>query len=102
MESIARGVPAVTSNLSGFGDFVVHNIANPEEKGILVIDKVKNTFHESAQQLANELLHFVKQNRRERVEMRNKAEAASVTFDWDSLTSYYDKAYLLAIQRGST
>jgi len=101
LESIARGVPAVTSNLSGFGDFVVHNVANPEEKGIIVIDKVKSTFHESAQQLANELLKFVKQSRRERVEMRNKAEAASVSFDWDILTKYYDKAYLLSIQRGN-
>lgn len=101
LESIARGVPAVTSNLSGFGDFVVQNINNPEEKGIVIIDKVKNTFHESAQELADELLKFVKQNRRERVEMRNKSEAASVSFDWDLLTKYYDKAYLLSIQRGS-
>lgn len=100
LESIARGVPAVTSNLSGFGDFVIHNIANPEEKGIMVIDKVKNTFHESAQQLADEMFRFVKQSRRERVEMRNKSEAASVSFDWDTLTKYYDKAYLLSIQRG--
>jgi len=100
LESIARGVPAVTSNLSGFGDFVTHNIANPEEKGIIIIDKVNNTFHESAQQLANEMLKFVKQNRRERVEMRNKSEAASVSFDWESLTKHYDKAYLLSIERG--
>jgi glycogen(starch) synthase len=101
LESIARGVPAVTSNLSGFGDFVVQNIANPEEKGIAVVDMVKNTFHESAKELADELFKFVKQSRRERIEMRNKSEAASVIFDWDSLTKYYDKAYLLSIQRGS-
>jgi glycogen(starch) synthase len=101
LESIARGVPAVTSNLSGFGDFVMHNIQSPKEKGIIVIDKVKNTFHESAQQLAIELLKFVKQSRRERVEMRNRAEAASVNFDWDILTKYYDKAYLLSIERGN-
>ncbi len=100
LESIARGVPAVTSNLSGFGDFVEHNISNPEEKGIIIIDKVKSTFDESAQQLADELFKFVKQSRRERVEMRNKSEAASVSFDWDILTKYYDKAYLLSIQRG--
>lgn len=101
LESIARGVPAVTSNLSGFGDFVIQNISNPDEKGMVVIDKIKNTFDESAQELAEELFKFVKQNRRERVEMRNRSEAASVSFDWDSLTKYYDKAYLLSIQRGS-
>jgi glycogen(starch) synthase len=100
LESIARGVPAVTSNLSGFGDFVLNNISNPEEKGIIVVDKVKSTFHESAQYLAKEMLKFVKQSRRERVEMRNRAESASVNFDWESLTKYYYKAYLLAINRG--
>ena len=101
LESIARGVPAVTSNLSGFGDFVLQNINNPEEKGILVIDKVKNTFHESAQQLADAMFKFVKQSRRERVEMRNKSEASSVSFDWNLLVKYYDKAYFLSIQRGA-
>ncbi|MCK5705070.1 MAG: glycosyltransferase, partial [Cyclobacteriaceae bacterium] len=101
LESIARGVPAVTSNLSGFGDFVLQNINNPEEKGILVIDKVKNTFHESAQQLADAMFKFVKQSRRERVEMRNKSEASSVSFDWNILVKYYDKAYFMSIQRGA-
>ena len=48
------------------------------------------------------MFRFVKQSRRERVEVRNKAEAASVNFDWESLTKFYDKAYLLAIQRGET
>lgn len=100
LESIARGVPAVTSNLSGFGDFVLQNVTNPEEKGILIIDKIKNTFHESAQQLADMMFKFVKHNRRERVEARNKSEAASVSFGWNSLVKYYDKAYLLSIQRG--
>jgi len=101
LESIARGVPAITSNLSGFGDYVINNISNSEEKGIIIIDKVKNTFHESAQQLADELLKLVKQTLRERVEFRNKSEAASMGFDWKYLVKYYDKAYLLSIQRGS-
>jgi len=100
LESIARGVPAVTSNLSGFGDFVLKNIQNPREKGIVVIDKVKKTFHESAQELAEEMLYFVKQNIRDRVDLRNKAERASVSFDWNILVKNYYKAYLLSIKRG--
>jgi hypothetical protein len=46
------------------------------------------------------MLKFVKHSRRERVEMRNKAESSSINFDWESLTKYYHKAYLLAIARG--
>ncbi len=99
LECIARGIPAITSNLAGFGDYVVNHLSNAEDKGIFVIDKINKTFDESANQLASQLLSFVKKTRRERVEMRNKSESASVNFDWEILTKYYDKAYLLAIQR---
>ncbi len=99
LESIARGVPAITSNLSGFGDFVLHNIVNPQEKGIFVVDMIKNTFNDSAQQLAGELLRFVKLDLRHRVEMRNRAEATSLHFDWKTLTKHYYKSFALALQR---
>ena len=99
LESIARGVPAVTSNLSGFGDYVLKTMAQPEEKGIFVVDKIYKTFDESAQQLADLLFRFVKLDRRGRIEMRNKAEAASVNFDWKILNKYYEKAYTVALER---
>jgi glycogen(starch) synthase len=99
LESIARGVPAVTSNLSGFGDYVHKTINQPSEKGIFLIDKIYKTFDESAQQLANLMFEFVKLDRRERIEMRNKAEAVSVNFDWKILNKYYEKAYSIALER---
>ena len=99
LESIARGVPAITSNLSGFGDFVLHNIVNPQEKGIFVVDMIKNTFNDSARQLADEILRFVKLDLRHRVEMRNRAEATSLHFDWKTLTKHYYKSFALALQR---
>lgn len=99
LESIARGVPAVTSNLSGFGDYVHNTISQPSEKGIFLIDKIFKTFDESAQQLANLMFEFVKLDRRERIEMRNKAEAVSVNFDWKILNKYYEKAYTVALER---
>lgn len=99
MECMARGVPAVTSNLAGFGDYVLNNINHPEERGIFVVDKSNKSFDEAANQLANKMLSIVKMTRRERVELRNRSEAASVDFDWTYLTKYYDKAYHLAINR---
>ncbi len=99
LESIARGIPAVTSNLSGFGDYVLNTMSQPDEKGIFVIDKTYKTFDESAQQLADLLFEFVKLDRRERIEMRNKAESASVNFDWKILNKYYEKAYMVALER---
>ena len=99
MECMARGVPAVTSNLAGFGDYVLNTVSHPDERGIFVVDKANKSFDEAANQLANKMLSMVKMTRRERVELRNRSEAASVDFDWTYLTKHYDKAYHLAINR---
>jgi len=93
LESLASGIPAVTSNLSGFGDYVVKHINNHKDKGIFVVDKANQNFDQSAGQLANTLYNFVKQDRRERVEMRNRAEASSLYFDWEYLIKYYYQSY---------
>lgn len=47
--------------------------------------------------MANQLLHFVKLNRRERINQRNKTERASVSFDWSELTKHYNQAYSMAL-----
>lgn len=98
LESLASGIPAVTSNLSGFGDYVVKQISNHKAKGIYVIDKINQNYDQSAQQLANYLYEFVRFELRERIEMRNRAEATSVVFDWQYLGKYYHAAYLSALQ----
>ena len=98
LESIASGVPTVTSDLSGFGDYVIDNIPNNEEKGIYVVNRRTQSFNDAAEQLANQLFDFVQQSRRERIAQRNRAENASEHFDWQNLGIYYDKAYRLAYQ----
>jgi glycogen(starch) synthase len=99
LESIARGVPAVTSNLSGFGDYVLKTIPNADEKGLFVIDKINRTFDQSAQQLANLLFEFVQKDRRERVDLRYRSEQQAINFDWEQLNKYYERAYNLSLQR---
>lgn len=99
LECMASGVPSVTSDLAGFGDFVKRNIEDHNEKGIMVIERAKKTFQISANQLADVLFKFVKQDRRERIMQRNNTENYSTMFSWSELISYYMEAYSLASQR---
>lgn len=99
LESIASGVPAVTSNLSGFGDYVEKNIPDWQERGIYLLDRKNQGFDEAANQLANQLFSFVQLNRRERITQRNRVESSSEFFDWKHLTSYYQEAYDIALER---
>jgi len=99
LECLASGLPSVTSNLAGFGDYVVKNIPDHEEKGMYIIDRTDGNFHHSAEELANMLFDFAQKSRRDRIALRYKCEEASLHFDWSNLGKYYDKAYELALQR---
>lgn len=98
LEGIASGVPAITSDLSGFGDYVMKNFDEYESKGIYVVHRDSHNFHQAADQLADMMYRFVHLSRRERISQRNQVERASEHFDWQNLGIYYDKAYRLAWQ----
>ncbi len=99
LECIARGVPAVTSDLAGFGDYVATNVKDHLKKGIYVIKRNQKSFDEAAGQLANRMYHYARLDRRERIDLRNRTEASSTLFDWNHLVKHYDQAYSLAIDR---
>ena len=100
LECIARGVPAITSDLSGFGDYALQNVEDHETKGIFVVHRQEKSFDEAAEELTNMLWQFVKLNRRERIQQRNNVESSAELFDWKNLRHYYDQAYALALDRG--
>ncbi|MBL7872191.1 MAG: glycosyltransferase [Cyclobacteriaceae bacterium] len=93
LECMASGVPAVTSDLSGFGDYLLSNMPDYEKGGMFVVERGKRTFDWSARQLASFLYKFVIQDRRSRIMQRNNVENYSAAFDWDNLIRHYQAAY---------
>lgn len=99
LECLASGLASVTSDMSGFGDYVLNNIPDHDNQGMYIVDRRRKTFHETAEELANVLFRYVNLSRRERISLRYKCEDASVQFDWQNLGKYYDEAYNLALER---
>jgi glycogen(starch) synthase len=99
LECMASGVPAVTSDLSGFGDYLLRNMPDHEKGGMFVVERGKRTFDWSAKQLAVFLYKFLVQDRRSRIQQRNQVENYSAAFDWENLIKYYEEAYMLALQK---
>lgn len=93
LECIARGVPAVTSDLSGFGRYVKDMEKEDDETGIYVLNRQNSTPEKALNDLATYMFQFVKSSRRYRMIQRNKLEDFSEHFDWRNLTKDYDKAY---------
>jgi len=96
LECMARGVPTVTSDLSGFGDYMMQIMRDYEQWGVSVVNRKSQNYEEAADQLANLLFKFVGQSQRERIMQRNRVESIADTFDWSNLRSYYDTAHELA------
>lgn len=95
LECMASGVPAVTSDLSGFGDYLLQNMPDHEKGGMFVVERGKRTFDWSAKQLATFLYKFLIQDRRSRIMQRNNVENYSSAFDWKNLIAHYEEAYAL-------
>ena len=99
LESMASGVPAITSDLAGFGNFLKHNMPDYEASGVYVIDRADRSFESSTKRLAVVMYDFLQKTRRERILQRNQVENSSAMFDWRELIRYYDEAYDLVLKK---
>ncbi len=99
LECVVRGIPTVTSDQSGFGDFIMQIMRDYENRGIYVINRRTQSFDEAADQLTDVLYRFVRMAQRDRIKQRNQVESIADVFDWSSLRSYYDTAHDLAMKR---
>ena len=64
----------------------------------LIKFKIKH-FEKTAEQLAEVMLAFCKQTRRQRIIQRNRTERLSDFLDWKHLGRYYTEARRLALER---
>ncbi len=99
LECLASGLPSITSEVAGFGDYVVNNIPDHDEKGMYIINRKGRNFFDIAEDLANNMFKFVQISRRDRIAFRYKCEEASLHFDWSNLGKYYDKAYKAVVEK---
>jgi glycogen(starch) synthase len=102
LECMACGIPSVTSDLSGFGDYLLGHFPDHEKQGMYVVERGKRTFDWSAKQLSGFLYQFLQQSLRERVMQRNNVENSSSSFDWQNLIKYYNAVYQKAAEATSS
>ncbi len=98
LECLALGLPAVTTDLTGFGHFALHNIPNLNDQGMYVLRRAERGPESCIDELATLLFRFCQLSRRERIEIRNRAERLSDMFDWSKLACYYHAVHDMLAQ----
>jgi len=99
LESIALGVPAITSDLSGFGSYIQQLGIDLDAKGTYIVNRRYDDFHRAADQLTERMFRYCQLSRRERVGLRNTVESFSEHFDWHNLGRQYHQAHEIALER---
>ncbi len=93
LECLAMGIPAVTSDLAGFGRYVMEMFPDHDRWGLKLLRRRGRGFHEAAADLCAYLLDFCKLDRRGRISLRNEVDRRSWEFDWEHLVRAYHLAH---------
>jgi glycogen(starch) synthase len=99
LECMALGVPAISSDLAGFGRYVQETQPGHDNWGLTVLPRRNRGYHEAATDLAQRLLAYCRLSRRDRVNLRNEVEKRSWEFDWQRLGVAYHAAHDMALDR---
>lgn len=96
LESLAFGVPTVTTSLAGFGLWVRDNINN---SSITVINRDDDNNESVVNAIVSVILAFEKMSDTRRDELSQSAISIARTALWSNLLIHYKKAYSLALEK---
>lgn len=98
LETLALGIPAISSDLAGFGAYAAEFRRLHQRAGLYVVNRKGRPYEESVDQLADMMFQFCQQDRRQRIAQRNRAESFAQHFDWAQLIHHYHDAHLMALE----
>jgi glycosyltransferase involved in cell wall biosynthesis len=96
LESIAFSIPTITTDLSGFGQWVFHKM-NEIDQGVGVIQRSDYNGYIVAQHIAQMIYKFASFNEEEIKIIRKKASVIAEKALWKHFIHFYDKAYNIAL-----
>lgn len=100
LESVAFGVPTITDDKAGFGQWVLDNFLNGLMKsGVYVVDRTDSNYAQAAALIRMAALEYITEDVSLRLKARNLAFLTAAKADWKFFILNYDKAFEIALSR---
>ena len=100
LESIAFGVPTITSDKSGFGQWIIDNYSNNIfESGVEVISRTDSNYSDFAKETAKIVNEYILLPEKEKKAVSKRSVLTSHNADWKYFIKFYNKAYEIAGQK---
>ena len=98
LESIAFGIPTITTNLAGFGLWALKEGASTNMlQGVSVVTRNDENYFEVAENIKNSIIKFSNMSSGEITTARNAASALAEKAAWSHFIEYYYETYNFAL-----
>lgn len=98
MESVAFGIPTITTDLSGFGQWVQSECgAGFDKSGVTVIHRTDSNYSEVVDQISSVVYDYLKSDDKYKKKARENAKKTANKATWNNFMKYYEIAYNEAI-----
>ena len=103
LESAAFGLPTVTTDLAGFGQWVLDNFGDDSDlSGIKVVHRTDSNYADTVQTVVSGLINLYVMEPKMMQSVRNGSRITSKAASWENFIKYYDEAYTAALKQIET
>jgi glycogen(starch) synthase len=99
LEAAALGVSSLTTDLSGFGQYIFKECSQQKYPGIFVLPRFKKSTEEIVSALTDMMAKFVHFSTKERIENKIVAQKIAATADWKLFIENYIDAHNKAVDK---
>ncbi len=99
LEAAALGVSSLTTDLSGFGQYICKECVPGKYPGIFVLQRFKKSTEEIIKALTDMMSQFAHFNTKERIENKIMAQKIAATADWKLFIERYIEAHNKAVEK---
>lgn len=98
LESIAFGVPTLTTSLSGFGQWVLSSSKNGfDQSGVSVITRTDSNYTYVTEQISSAIKSLADSEQAKKGSISKAAMEMAATASWENFISYYIEAFKIAV-----
>lgn len=97
LESVAFGVPTVTTSLSGFGQWIRSNFDNTfADCGAIAVSRTDSNYQEVVNEIAESLCKLMSLDDKQKEAVARSAMHTAAMADWSLFVDYYNEAFEIA------
>lgn len=101
VETAANGALSITTDMAGFGQFLMENTSEDDRKGIRVLERKDRDYEDAKNDLAEMIEDIIGYSKTEITERKHNARKLAQLTSWDRLGEKYREAHEKAVEKSN-